>query len=102
MADVDEIADLAERRQRLLAESDMLRRQIAGNLANVRPAVAWVETGYVVFRSLRTLSPLVALIGGIFVARKRMGVLHLVRKLWSGWKLGRKLPSLWHLFKRAG
>jgi len=101
MADLAEIEDLAERRRRLLGESETLRRQIAGDLANVRPAAAWVETGYVAFRSLRALSPLVALVGGFFVARKGTGLFQIARKLWSGLRLGRKLPGLWRQFKKA-
>ena len=99
MADLTEIEGLAEHRRRLLAESEALRREIAVDLANLRPTAAWMETGYVAFRSLRTLSPLVALVGGFFVARKGTGLFQVIRKLWSGWRLGRKLPALWRQFR---
>ena len=95
MAETAQVKELEERRRLLLAESEALRRQIAGDLANLRPTAAWVETGYIAFRSLRTLSPLVALAGGFFVARKGTGLFQVIRKLWSGWRLGRKLPALW-------
>jgi len=99
MAETAQVNDLQERRRLLLAESEALRRQIAVDLANLRPTAAWVDTGYVAFRSLRTLSPLVALVGGFFVARKGTGVFQVIRKLWSGWRLGRNLPALWRQFK---
>jgi hypothetical protein len=99
MADLTQIEGLAERRRRLLAESEALRRQIAGHVANLQPAAAWVETGYSAFRSLRALTPVMALVGGFFVARKGTGLLRVITRLWSGLRLVRQLPALWRRFK---
>jgi|SRR5690242_14057420 len=99
MAQDTEIASLAERRRLLLSESAALRKQIATDLANLRPAAAWVETGYVAFRSLRALSPLVALAGGFLVTRKGTSLFRLVGKAGSLWKIGKYLPGFWRGFK---
>ena len=99
MAQLTEIASLTERRRLLLSDSATLRNQIAADLANLRPAVAWVETGYVAFRSLRALSPVVALAGGFLVTRKGTSLFRLVRKAGSLWKIGKYLPTLWRRFR---
>jgi hypothetical protein len=90
-----QIGSSEERRRLLVAESDRLRQQFAGELANLRPTVAWMERGYSVFHSLRSVWPWLAAAGGVLVARKGGGLFRSLGKAWSVWRLGKKLAGLW-------
>jgi hypothetical protein len=94
-----ELARLAERRRLLVAESARLRRQMAEDLAGLRSATVWVERGYAVVQSGRTLWPLLAGVAGLLVARKKRGWIHTARRLWSWWRLGKQLSGLWRSFQ---
>ena len=95
MAGPAEIERLEERRRLLVHESDRLRRQLAADAAGLQAAAAWVDTGYSVFQSVRGYWPLFAAGAGFFVARKRGGLLRSLGKLWTVWKVARRLVPLW-------
>ncbi len=101
MARPSEIETVQERRRILLAESEQLRQQLAADAARLQAAAAWVDTGYSLAQSLRTYWPLFAAAAGFVIARRRGGWMRSLGKLWSVWKVARKLKPVWHLFSAA-
>lgn len=98
MAHPGELERVFERRRRLMAESDRLRREIAGEFANLENAVGWIDRGYSLIRSFRAWWPLAAAAAGLMLGRTRGGLLKKLGKAWSLWKLARKATSLWQQF----
>jgi hypothetical protein len=86
---------LDEQRRRLLARCEQHRREMAGELANLRTAAVWVEQGYSLVRMLRSIWPLAATVAGVFVARKGGSFVRKAGKIWSLWRLGRRMFGLW-------
>jgi hypothetical protein len=97
VAQLSEIAALEEHRRRLIAESDRLRQQVAGELARLHTAAAWLDRGHALVQSTRYLWPFIAGAAGFFVTRKRRGVLGTVTRILSWWRLGKRLVGLWGL-----
>ncbi len=98
MAQRSEIESLAERRERLLAESDRLRQQVAEDITRLEPLFGWADRGYSVARSVITAWPLLAGAAGFLIARKRRGTVSTLTRILSWWKLGRKAYGLWRAF----
>jgi hypothetical protein len=98
LAELGEIGQLAARRRLLVAESDCLRHQIATDLANLQPAVAWVERGYSVFQSVRSFWPLLAVLLGFLVTRKKGPWLRSLGKAWTYSRLIKKVVNLWQSY----
>ena len=91
----------AERRRLLLIRSQQLRNEIAAEVENLRPVVGWVERGYSIALSLWSAWPLIGGLAGFFVARKKASLLGKVGKIWSFWRVGKKmLGALPPLFSR--
>ncbi|HWX18264.1 MAG TPA: YqjK family protein [Candidatus Binatia bacterium] len=86
------------RRRLLVAESGCLRQQIAGDLSNLQPALAWVERGYSIFQSLRSFWPLVAGAIGFLVARKKGTWFRSAGKAWAYSRLIKKALNLWRSY----
>ena len=95
MAELSQIAQLEERRRRLLVESESYRQQIAREVEALRSAAAWADRGYSMARSVRSLWPALTLLGGIFAARKGGFLLRTLGKGWSLWQLGKRLEPVW-------
>ena len=100
MAGSGEIAQLEERRRLLVAESDCLRQQFAGDLMRVQATAVWVDRGYSVFKSLRSYWPILATAAGFLMARKKGARLRLVGKLWAYWRILKKVAGLWRSYSR--
>jgi hypothetical protein len=98
MAKRSEIESLAEHRQRLLAESDRLRQQVAEDIDHLEPLFGWVDRGYAVARSVIRAWPLVAGAAGFLIARKRRGPASTLTRILSWWKMGLKAYGLWKAF----
>jgi hypothetical protein len=101
MAQLSQIAQLEERQRLLVAESDQLRQQMASELAELSTAATWVESGYSLVQSLRSLWPVLAGAAGLFVARKRGGWLQTLGKAWSLWGLAKRVAVLWRRYSAA-
>jgi hypothetical protein len=95
LAEAPEIAALVERRRLLAAESGLLRAQMAQDAAQLVPTIAWAERGYTFVRALRSFWPVVATAAGFLVARKKGGLLGLVGKLWSVWRVAKNVTGFW-------
>ncbi len=95
MAQPSQIAQLEERRRELVAQSARHRQQLAAELAQLRSAATWVETGFSLARSIRDYWPVLAAGAALFRPRKRGGLLSALGKGWSLWRLARKLAGLW-------
>jgi hypothetical protein len=90
--------ELEQQRQMLMAESEHLRREIAGGLATLETAATWVDRGYSLAMAVRNLWPMIAGVAGFLIARKRGGVFSQVARILSLWRLLRKLQGLWDYF----
>jgi hypothetical protein len=101
MAERSEIADLEERRRSLLAESDRLRQQLTAEVARLEPAVALVDRGLALARSVRHFWPILAGAAGFFLARKRRSAVGTLSRVVSWWRLGKKLVGFWRAYSAA-
>ncbi len=99
MAQAWELEQLAERRRVLVAESDRLRYQAAHDWAGLETPAAWLQRGYRLVQSGRALWPWVAGLAGLLLVRKSTGSLGTARKLWSYWRVCRKISALWRSFQ---
>jgi hypothetical protein len=90
-----EIERLAERRRLLVRRSDELRGHISYEVANLKPAVAWFERGYLLTQSIRSFWPIVAGAVAFFFTRKKSSWIRKIGKLWSWWRLVRSVTGVW-------
>ena len=100
MAELSEIEKLAERKRRLIAESDRNRHEIARELRNLGTVTAWAEKGYSAAQSIRAWWPVAGVIAG-FLITKRGGsrsLLRVIAKGWSWWQIAKRFAPMW---KRA-
>ena len=95
MFQLQEIKRLEERRRVLVAESERLRRQAAGDLSVLDETIGRVRRGCAAFETLGSWWPAVAAVAGVFVARKNSGWFATLKKVWSWWQLSQKLAGLW-------
>ena len=95
MADEPQIASLEERRHLLLAESTRLRQQLAEDLSGIQNNVQRAERVVSIALAARALWPVAAGVTGLWLGRKKGGVFRTAGKLWSLWRAGRKLISIW-------
>ena len=98
MAELSQLAQLEERRRNLLARSDCFRRQLAEEFENLRHPVVLLEKGWSVAQSLKAAWPWVAMASGFVFAskiRRRRSLFATASKVWSWWRLARKLYHLW-------
>jgi len=98
MAQPGELERVFDRKRKLMAESDRLRREMAGEFANLERTAGWVDKGYSLIQSLRSWWPLAAAAAGLMLGRTRGGLLKKLGKAWSLWKLVRKATSIWRQF----
>jgi len=82
----------------LLNESQQLRSEIAAEVENLRPVVGWVERGYSIALSVWSAWPLVGGLAGFFFARKKGSLLGKVGKIWSFWRVGKKMLGIFQRF----
>jgi hypothetical protein len=101
MAQPGELERVAERRRILVAESDLLRSQIAAEVAALENAAGWVDRSYSLLQNLRSWWPLAAAAAGLMLGRSRGGLLKKIGKVWSLWKLVKKATSIWRQFHSA-
>jgi hypothetical protein len=99
---------LEERKRLLLARNEQYRQQMAADIDNLRPAVAWAERGYVAMKRIRKVWPLIATAAGFLMARKGRAVvktsgsiLGRFGKILSMWRIGKKLTGLWRSYAMA-
>ncbi len=90
-----------ERRRLLLNRSQQLRSEIAAEVENLRPVVGWVERGYSIALSLWSVWPLFGGLAGFLVARKKGTALGKVGKIWSFWRVGKKMLGVFRRFSSA-
>lgn len=95
MAQTFPIALLEERRRALVAESARHRQQLTDELARLRSATTWIDTGFSLARSLLAYGPVLATAVSLLRTRERGGMLRALRTSWSLWQLARKLARLW-------
>jgi hypothetical protein len=95
MAQRPQIETLAERRQRLMADSDRLRREIAEDLTHLQPLCGWVDRGYSMTRSVLTVWPIVAGAAHFLGAKKRRGRVGTITRVLSSYRVGRKAYGVW-------
>jgi hypothetical protein len=99
---LSELELLAERRRLLLSRSHQLRQQIAMEAANLRPAVAWVERGYSLTTSIRSVVPFIGGFLGFFLMRKKSSLWRKAGKLWSFWRIGKRVAEIWRTYSGKG
>ena len=102
MDQFSELELLAERKRELLARSQQLRQQIASDVENLRPVAAWVDRGYLLTRSLRSAWPFVGGLAGFFLTRKKASLWRTAGKLWSYWRIGKRLADIWRMYAPKG
>ena len=95
MAESGQLAEIEERRRRLVAESERLRGELAIEAANLCASLTWVARGYEIVRSLRSVWPVAATVAGFVVARKGSGWFRSLGKFWSLWRAGQRALTLW-------
>lgn len=98
MADLSQIACLEARRRMLVAESEQHRRQLTGNLENLRSGLTWVEVGYSAARSLVDYWPILASAAGLLFGRKRGSRWRVLERGLSLWRLGRVMAGFWRRY----
>jgi hypothetical protein len=76
-------------------QSDRLRQEVVAELENLQKAAIWVEKGFAVAQTMKSLWPLLAGLAGIMVARRGGGWLRKLGKAWSFWRLARQVTGLW-------
>ena len=99
MAQSSEIALVLARRRQLVLESSQLRRQADADLARLAETLTWVERGYSVLQSVRSYWPLLVGAAGFLVARKKGGWVRSLGRLFSMWRVARRLVRLWQGLK---
>jgi len=95
LAELPEIDKLAERRRQLLAESERHRQEMARELTNLGGVVAWGEKGYAVARTIQGWWPMLGVLGGFLITRKKGSFFKLIAKGWSWWQIGRRVAPIW-------
>ena len=96
MAQLSQIAQLAERRRLLVAESDWRRRQISAEAANLHTSIVWIERASSLAGAVGVVWLLLAPLARMLIVRKRSSSwFRILRRGWAGWKLGKKLAALW-------
>jgi hypothetical protein len=98
LAQLSGVGNPAERRLQLLRQSQQLREELAADVENLRPVVGWVERGYSVALSVLSVWPLVGGLTGFFMARKKGSLLSKATKVWSFWRLGKKMLGIFRRF----
>jgi hypothetical protein len=98
LGQLSEIERLQARRRELVAESQRLRQQIAGELENLRPVAVWANRGYRVFETLWAAWPLVGGAATFALGRKRHAFLRKAAKAWTWFRLGKKAADLWQRY----
>jgi len=99
LAQLGEITELAQRRGLLVAESACLREQIAGDLVKLEPVVAWVDTGFLLFTSVRAFWPVIAAATGFVAARKKRSWVRSLGKLWAYWRVVKQVLGVWRRWR---
>ena len=95
MARPSEIERLEDRRRLLLTESGRLRRQLSTEIGQLQAATGWMKTGYSLLQSARSYWPLVVAGAGFLITKKRGGLLNSLDRIWSVWRIAKKLIHLW-------
>ena|SRR5438552_1583547 len=99
-----ELARLLSHKQKLLAQSEDNRAQLAAVWENLRGPVSTLERGVSFFRETRALWMLAAPVLGFLALRKRRGLGRFATMLVSGLRLSRIVLAVWQGFRqtRAG
>ena len=85
----------------LIDQSDRLRQELVAELEILESSAAWVEKGYTVARSIRSLWPILAGVAGLVVAKKGGSWLRKLGKAWSFFRIARNVLGLRPRRKRA-
>ncbi|MFP5408179.1 MAG: YqjK-like family protein [Gammaproteobacteria bacterium] len=85
------LAQLAERRRRLVAQAALQRFTLANEMVPWRARLARVDQGVAVFRYLRSRPFLVVGTALLFAAVRPRGVGKWLRRGWLVWQIGRRL-----------
>jgi len=89
------MTSIDERRRRLLTESARLRQQLVLDLAGLKATAQRTERVVSFALSLRALWPVIAGAVGLWLGRRRGGLARKAGKIWSWWKIGKRIMSLW-------
>ena len=102
MARLSEIELLEVRRQRLLAESERLRRQLDTEIGQLHATTGWLKSGFSFFQSARPYWPLVVAGAGFLLTKKRSATLSTLDRIWSVWGIAKKAFHFWRRHSEAG
>jgi hypothetical protein len=98
VARLSEIKLLENRRRQLLAESERLRHQLRAEIGQLQATTGWLKVGFSLLQSARSYWPLVVAGTGFLLTRKRSGPLSLFDKIWSVWRIAKKLINFWQQY----
>ena len=101
MAEDSQLTSLEQRRLVLLARSEQYRQDLSSEIDALRPTVVWVERGYTVLHSVRSVWPMAATAAGFLFARKGGSILRNTGRILSVYRLGRQLFGLWRTYTAA-
>ncbi len=79
----------------LLAESESLRWQMEARVSDLQTSLAWMDTGYSLWKSFRSWWPLAAAAAGLALGRGGGGLVSKLGKAWSFWRLVKKVIAAW-------
>jgi len=69
------------------------------DFADLQRSAAWLERGYILIQSSRSVWPLMAGIAGLLANRKSGGVLTKAARMFSWWTLAKKMGPLLRSFQ---
>jgi YqjK-like protein len=96
-----EIERLEDRRRLLLAESGRLRRQLGTEIGHLQAATRWLQNSYTLLQSVRPYWPLVVAAAGFLFTRKGRGPLNALDRIWSVWKIAKRLIRVFREYSTA-
>jgi hypothetical protein len=101
MFTAETLEELEQRKQALVAKSDVHRAMLELQVAQLRPYVEYVDTGVNLFRRARPLWKIGSPLLGLWAARRLTKVAGWVPSAFLGWKIIRKGMSLWRSFQQT-
>ena len=95
MAEPSEIEKLAERKRKLIAESDRHRQDISRELRNLGTVATWAERGYSAAQSVRAWWPIAGVVAGFLITKKGGSLFRGLAKGWSWWQIAKRFAPIW-------
>ena len=91
----EQLAEIARRKERLIARAASHRSAIAECVRGLRGPVSVVDRGFGVVRFLRAHPVLAGAAAAMLVAFRGRGLLSLAGRAYSAWRVWRSLAALW-------